>query len=137
MKKLNIAILGTGSIASGGHAPALLQSKHAQLWSVPSRDSARAQQFTKKFKAQSGSPVHTSLASLLADPELDAVIVATPDKLHSEQTVAAAKAGKHVLLEKPLATDADGIARISKAALNRKSLWPFAIDCTGTRGTAP
>ena len=34
MKKLNIAILGTGSIASGGHAPALLQSKHAQLWSV-------------------------------------------------------------------------------------------------------
>ena len=120
MKKLNIAILGTGSIASGGHAPALLQSKHAQLWSVLSRDSARAHKFAKKFKAQSGSPVHTSLASLLADPELDVVIVATPDKLHSEQTVAAAKAGKHVLLEKPLATDADGIARILESCAQSK-----------------
>ena len=78
MKKLNIAILGTGSIASGGHAPALLQSEHAQLWSVLSRDSNRAQQFAKQFHAQSSSPAHTSLESLLADPELDAVIVATP-----------------------------------------------------------
>ena len=68
MKKLNIAILGTGSIASGGHAPALLQSEHAQLWSVLSRDPARAQKFVKEFNAQSASPVHTSLESLLADP---------------------------------------------------------------------
>ena len=112
MKKLNIAILGTGSIASGGHAPALLQSGHAQLWSVLSRDADRARQFAKQFKAQSSSPAHTSLASLLADPGLDAVIIATPDKLHAEQTVAAAQSGKHVLLEKPLATDAAGIAQI-------------------------
>ena len=120
MKKLNIAILGTGSIASGGHAPALLQSKHAQLWSVLSRDIDRARKFAEEFKAQSSSPAHASLESLLADPELDAVIVATPDKLHSEQTVAAAKAGKHVLLEKPLATDADGIARILESCAQAK-----------------
>ncbi len=84
MKKLNIAILGTGGIASGGHAPALLQTKHAQLWSVLSRDLVRAAEFAKKFKAQSGSPAHTSVESLLADPALDAVIIATPDKLHAE-----------------------------------------------------
>jgi len=112
MKKLNIAILGTGGIASGGHAPALLQSKHAQLWSVLSRDLDRAKQFAREFKAQASSPAHTSLESLLGDPALDAVIIATPDKLHAEQAVAAANAGKHVLLEKPLATDAGGIARI-------------------------
>lgn len=120
MKKLNIAILGTGSIAFGGHAPALLQSKCAQLWSVLSRDSARAQKFAKKFKAKSSTPAHTSLESLLADPDLDAVIVATPDKLHAEQTVAAARSGKHVLLEKPLATDADGIARILESCTQSK-----------------
>lgn len=112
MKKLNVAILGTGSIASGGHAPALLQSEHAQLWSVLSRDLDRATEFATKFKAQSKTPAYTSIDSLLQDTDLDAVIVATPDKLHSEQTVAAARSGKHVLLEKPLATDADGIARI-------------------------
>lgn len=112
MKKLNIALIGTGSIASGGHAPALLQSQHAQLWSVLSRDSIRARQFAKQFSAQSSSPAHTSLEALLGDPGLDAVIIATPDKLHAEQAVAAARAGKHVLLEKPLATDADGIAQI-------------------------
>jgi predicted dehydrogenase len=115
MKKLNVAILGTGGIASEGHAPALLQSAHAQLWSILSRDLDRAAQFAAKFKAQSSSPAHTSLESLLADPTLDAVIIATPDKLHAEQAVAAARAGKHVLLEKPLATDADGIAQILKS----------------------
>jgi 1,5-anhydro-D-fructose reductase (1,5-anhydro-D-mannitol-forming) len=56
--------------------------------------------------------VHTSIDTLLHDPELDAVIIATPDKLHADQAIRAAKAGKHVLLEKPLATDSDGIAGI-------------------------
>ena len=112
MKKLNVAILGTGGIASGGHAPALLQSRHAQLWSVLSRDAARATEFAATVKAQSTTPAYTSIDSLLEDPKLDAVIVATPDKLHAAQAVAAAKSGKHVLLEKPLATDADGIAQV-------------------------
>lgn len=112
MKKLNIAILGTGSIASGGHAPALLQSEHAQLWSVLSRDLERATEFAAKFKAQSKTPAYDSIDSLLADPGLDAVIIATPDKLHAEQAVTAARSGKHVLLEKPLATDAEGIAQV-------------------------
>ena len=112
MKKLNIAIVGTGRIAVGGHAPALLQIEHAQLWSVLSRDRDRARDFAAKFTAQSKTPAYTSLDSLLADPALDAVIIATPDRLHAEQAAAAAKAGKHVLLEKPLATDAAGIAQV-------------------------
>ena len=120
MKKLNIAILGTGSIASGGHAPALLQSGHAELWSVLSRDLERARQFAKQFNAQSSAPAHTSLEALLADPALDAVIIATPDKLHAEQVVAAARAGKHVLLEKPLATDAAGISQVVESCARAK-----------------
>src|SRR4051812_28161444 len=119
MKKLNVAILGTGSIAAGGHAPALQQSENAQLWSVLSRDTDRASQFAKKFKAHSKKPAYSELAPLLADPELDAVIIATPDKLHAGQAIAAAKAGKHVLLEKPLATDAtsasQGVENCSRA----------------------
>ena len=112
MRKLNVAILGTGSIATGGYAPALQNTENAQLWSVLSRDINRGFEFTKKFGAKSKNPVHTSLDSLLQDPDLDAVIVATPDKLHAQQAVSSAKAGKHILLEKPLATDAEGISQI-------------------------
>lgn len=112
MKRLNIAILGTGNIASKAHAPALKQLENAQLWSVLSRDPARGAEFCATHGAQSPHPVHTSLDSLLNDPQLDAVIIATPDKLHAQQAVAAAKAGKHILLEKPLATDEDGISQI-------------------------
>ena len=120
MKKLNIAIVGTGRIASGGHAPALLRSKHAQLWSVMSRDMKRANEFAAQFKAQSKTPAYTELDLLLQDPALDAVIIATPDKLHAEQAVAAAKAGKHLLLEKPLATDAKGIAQVVASSSQAK-----------------
>jgi predicted dehydrogenase len=120
MKKLNIAIVGTGRIASGGHAPALLRSKHAQLWSVMSRDMKRANEFAAQFQAQSKTPAYTELDALLKDPALDAVIIATPDKLHAEQAVAAAKAGKHILLEKPLATDARGIAQVVESSSQAK-----------------
>jgi len=113
-RKLNLAVLGTGSIASGGYGPALAESEHAQLWSVLSRDHSRGSEFARTFGAQSQQPVHTSIDTLLQDPELDAVIVATPDKLHADQAVCAAQAGKHILLEKPLATDAEGITRILK-----------------------
>jgi predicted dehydrogenase len=113
-RKLNLAIFGTGNIASGGYGPALQSSYCAQLWSVLSRDLKRGTEFSHTFNAQSKNPAHTSIDALLQDPELDAVIIATPDKLHAEQAIRAAKAGKHILLEKPLATDSNGIVGILK-----------------------
>jgi 1,5-anhydro-D-fructose reductase (1,5-anhydro-D-mannitol-forming) len=57
------------------------------------------------FAAASGLPrSYASLDELLADPEIDAVYVSTTNDLHAEQTIAAARAGKHVLCEKPIAT---------------------------------
>ena len=56
---------------------------------------------------------HDDLDALLADPELDAVIIASPDKIHAAQGIAAARAGKHVFAEKPMVTDrADGRALV-------------------------
>lgn len=101
----NFAIIGTGNIVNDELAPALKQVKEAQLWSVLSRDKDKAQAFAKRHEAASPQPAHTEMKSLLSDPQLDAVIIATPDKLHARQTITAAKAGKHVLTEKPMATD--------------------------------
>ena len=54
--------------------------------------------------------------ALLADPDLDAVIIASPDRLHADQGVRAARAGKHILAEKPMATDREGADAMVRAA---------------------
>ena len=79
---LNFAILGTGRIAHNQLAPALSRAEGARLWSVLSRDLDRAKDFATSHQAQSPSPAYSDLYALVADPELDAVIIATPDKLH-------------------------------------------------------
>ncbi len=102
---MNIAILGTGRIADGQLAPALHQVDGARLWSVLSRDDGRGGEFARRHGAAAANPVYRRLDSLLADPDLDGVLIASPDKLHAPQCIAAARAGKHVLTEKPMATD--------------------------------
>ena len=102
---MNIAILGTGRIADGQLAPALHQVDGARLWSVLSRDDGRGGEFARRHGAAAANPVYGDLDSLLADPDLDGVLIASPDKLHAPQCIAAARAGKHVLTEKPMATD--------------------------------
>ncbi|MFT5390728.1 MAG: 1,5-anhydro-D-fructose reductase (1,5-anhydro-D-mannitol-forming) [Gammaproteobacteria bacterium] len=104
----NIGLLATGRIADDELAPALTEANGAQLWSVLSRDEARARDFAVRHKAAAPTSAHTDFAQMLADPNLHAVLIATPDKLHVEQAIAAARAGKHVLVEKPMATDREG-----------------------------
>ena len=112
---LKIAMLATGRIAETALAPAINQADGATLWSVYSRDLGRAQGFAEKHGAQSATPAYADLDELLADDELDAVMIASPDGLHAEQTVAAANAGKHVLTEKPMTTSAEAAAAMIAA----------------------
>lgn len=100
---LNVGLVGPGSIADHRLAPALGRLTGARLWSVCSRDPARGEAFARRHGAAGG--VHSELAAFLADPALHAVVLATPDRLHADQAIAAARAGKHVFVEKPLATD--------------------------------
>ena len=100
----NIGIIGTGRIADSQLVPALKQVTGARFWSVLSRDKERAVSFASFHGAEAQYNAFDSLASFLADPALDAVIIATPDGLHAQHAIASARAGKHVLLEKPMAT---------------------------------
>ena len=102
---VNFAMIATGRIASGHLAPAVAAAQGARLWSVYSRDRARAAGFAARHGAAAPAPAFDDLDALLADPALDAVILASPDKLHARQGIAAARAGKHVFAEKPMVTD--------------------------------
>ncbi len=113
---LNIALISTGGIADKQLAPALTQAPNAQLWSVLSREKARAEAFATKHSAASPTAPYNDLDELLADPNLHAVLIASPDKLHADQAIRAAKAGKHILTEKPMATDRDSAVAMIEAA---------------------
>ena len=119
--KLNLALIGTGGIVRNGHAAALMAAPSVQLWSILSRDGSRAERLAREYGARSPHPAHDSLDTLLADPELDGVIIATPDRLHCDHAITAARAGKHILLEKPMATDL-GDARAIRDECQRRNL---------------
>ena len=95
---------GFGVIGTGlwGEFHALVYSSHAgaELAAVCDVDEQRAREIAHKYGARRW---YTRYADLLADPAVEAVTVATPDHLHREVGVAAARAGKHILMEKPLA----------------------------------
>ena len=98
---LGWAILGTGRFAELRIAPGLHKAHDARPIAVVSRDRERAQSFATEY----GVPrAYDSLDAALHDPAIDAVWVATPNGLHRDAVLAAARAGKHVLCEKPLAT---------------------------------
>lgn len=67
------------------------------------------------YARQQGFPLHASFEKVLADPDVDAVVLATPHTRHAEQVIAAARAGKHVFTEKPLALTAKSAAAAVRA----------------------
>jgi predicted dehydrogenase len=122
---LGIALLGTGSIADQAFAPAVQATAGAQLVAVLSRDQHRGAAFAQRHAIPE---VYDDLATLLRSPQVDAVIVATPDATHEPQVIAAAQAGKHVLCEKPMTTTVAGCQRM--AAVIRASGMTFAMGYT-------
>jgi predicted dehydrogenase len=122
---LGIALLGTGRIADHSFAPAVQATAGAQLVAVLSRDKRRGAAFAQRHAIPE---VYDDLAALLRSPRVDAVIVATPDATHEAQVLAAARAGKHILCEKPMTTTVAGCQRM--AAGIRASGITFAMGYT-------
>lgn len=119
---LGIALLGTGRIASSAFVPAVQAVAGADLVAVLSRDQDRGDTFARQY----GIPhAYDNLESLLQNPQVDAVIVATPDAMHESQVIAAARAGKHTLCEKPMAPTVASCNRMAEAV--RASGITFAM----------
>ncbi|MGV3483295.1 MAG: Gfo/Idh/MocA family protein [Planctomycetaceae bacterium] len=94
---LRFGIVGCGMIA-GFHARALADAKDAQLVGCTSR----SPEGSAKFAQQHGCVAFASLDEMLADPSIDAISICSPSGAHLDPALAAAAAGKHVVVEKPL-----------------------------------
>jgi predicted dehydrogenase len=114
-RALRWGILSTAKIATGKVIPGIMKADRCEIVAIASRDAELA----RGVAADLGIPrAHGSYEALLADPEVDAVYIPLPNHLHAEWTVAAVRAGKHVLCEKPLAMTAADAERMIEAAEN-------------------
>jgi UDP-N-acetyl-2-amino-2-deoxyglucuronate dehydrogenase len=94
---VGFGIIGTGMI-SKFHARAIVDVRGAKLVACYNRTAEKAAAFASEF----GCIAYHSLEALLADPQIDAVAITTASGAHMEPAIAAARAGKHVIIEKPL-----------------------------------
>lgn len=98
--QIRLAVIGAGGFAKEMHLPNLQSLKEYNLRAVVSRSGHNAKATAKQFEAAYST---TNYKEVLQDPEVDAVLIATRHSLHAEMALNALKAGKHVLLEKPMA----------------------------------
>lgn len=111
MDELNIGVIGLGVIGQK-HCAALAVLERAHLCAVADVDEKTLASTAAQYKA---AP-YANAEGLLKHPGLDAVVIATPDHLHREACILAAQHGKHILVEKPLATTIDDSQAIIAAA---------------------
>ena len=115
MRKVKYAVLGLGWFGEK-HCEALPAIPNVELHAVCTRNPERLRDIQKKFGV---SKVFTDYHAMLADPEVEAVSITTMWDQHAAPAIAALQAGKHVFLEKPMAStlaDCDAIVNASKAA---------------------
>lgn len=110
--RLKWGILATGTIAHT-FAEGVKTSETGELVAVGSRSEESADAFGEKHGIERRHPTYEAL---LADPEVEAVYIATPHTLHKEWAIRAAQAGKHILCEKPIALRHSDAVEIIEAA---------------------
>ncbi len=110
---VRMAVVGCGRIAQTAHLPAIEKASGVELAAVCDASPALAEAAGSRYAV----PWTTDLDAVLTDPEVEAVVVAVPDRLHLTVAESALAAGKHVLVEKPMATNADECQRLVKLAV--------------------
>jgi len=99
-RSVHVGVVGVGEVAKNHLLPALVTIPGATLAGVVGHEQHHAVAVAKEF----GTRAYLSIDTMIADPQVDALIIATPDALHAPMAIAAMQAGKHVFVEKPMAT---------------------------------
>lgn len=110
---LRIGVLGAAAIVPAALTNPARFVPEAEILAIAARDPKRAEAFAHKHHIPR---VHQTYSDLLADPEIDAVYNPLPNSLHAEWTIRALRAGKHVLCEKPFASNAQEAEEMAKVA---------------------
>jgi predicted dehydrogenase len=116
--RLRCAVIGTGAIGLQ-HLASLMTCPRAAAVAISEINAQRARETSERFKIPR---IYTDYRELLEQPDIDGVIVAVPNNLHATVAIDALNARKHVLLEKPMATNAKEAARIIEAARKMRRL---------------
>ncbi len=112
LDEIRWGIIGTGDVAEYKGGPPLYMANNSRLVAVMSRNPEKVAGFAKKHGVQK---TYTDAQALIDDPEVDAVYIATPPDVHRDLAERAASAGKHILLEKPMALSVKDCEAINAA----------------------
>ena len=108
-----VSVIGTGAIAQVVHLPTLSQLPGVRVVSLCDVDTSKSQALANRFGI---GRVCGAEEDVFADPDVDGVVICAPSIQHEPLAIAALQAGKHVLVEKPLALTSEGAARVIAAA---------------------
>jgi predicted dehydrogenase len=109
---IRVGVIGTGAISQVVHVPIFAEREDVDLLAVADADKHKAEVLSRRFDI----PLVLDTDDLIAREDLDAVVICTPNNLHEEMAIAALEAGKHVFVERPLATTSAGAARAIEVA---------------------
>jgi predicted dehydrogenase len=126
---VRFGIVGTGRI-SDWVLKGAAQDSRIKVTAVCSRTVEAAEAFVQRNILAAGATIYTSVEEMVADPQVDAVYIGTPNQTHCEYTITALNAGKHVLCEKPLAINAEEGRRMVEAARRSGCLLMEAMIST-------
>ncbi|APO47803.1 Gfo/Idh/MocA family oxidoreductase [Paenibacillus sp. FSL H7-0942] len=112
MSKIKVAVFGCGAIAERRHIPEYAANENVELVAFADPVVERAEKMAETY----GGKAYSSYEELLANETVDAVSVCTPNYLHAPMAIAAANAGKHVLVEKPMAVSTEEGEQMIEAA---------------------
>ena len=110
--RIRVGIIGAGAISQIVHLPILAERYDVDLVALADSDVHKAETLSRRFEV----PVVLTAEELIDFDDVDALLICTPNDLHEDMTIRALQAGKHVLVERPLATTSSGAKRVIDAA---------------------
>ena len=113
MRKVKWGVLSTADIARRETIPGMQKAENCELYAIAGRSLEKANQFKEAFGFEKA---YGSYDELLEDKEVEAVYIPLPNNLHKEWVIKAAKAGKHILCEKPMSGTAADTKEMIEAA---------------------